>query len=97
MKKNLLVCFLFMAFCLQNLPLQLLKQDGEQQQYANQVPADEDEEEGIKEKDSIKYCLVSDLFELTPSIEQDLVSIQRIAHVIPQNHVFEIHVPPPNC
>lgn len=97
MKKNLLVLLLFVAFCLQNLPLQLLKQDGEQQQYANQVPADEDEEEGIKEKDSIKFCLVSDLFELTPSIEQDLVGIQMIAHVIPQNHVFEIHVPPPNC
>ncbi len=66
------------------------------EQYANQVPMDEDEE-GIKEKDSIKYCLVSHLFELTPSIEQDLVGVQMIAHVIPQNHVFEIHVPPPNC
>lgn len=96
MKKNLLICFLFVAFCLQNLPLQLLKQNSSLEQYANQVPADEDEE-GIKEKDSIKYCLVSHLFELTPSFEQDQVGIQRIAHVIPQNHIFEIHVPPPNC
>jgi hypothetical protein len=97
MKKNLLVYFLFMAFCLQNLPLQLLKQDSEKQQYATQVPADEDEEEGIKEKDSIKFCLVSHLFELTPSGEQNLLGIQAISHSIPQNHAVEIHVPPPNC
>ncbi len=97
MKKNLLICFLFLAFCLQNLPLQLLKQNSSLQQYANQVPANEDEDAGIKEKDSIKFCLVSHLFELTPSFEQEQVGIQMIAHVIPQNHVFEIHVPPPNC
>lgn len=97
MKKNLLVCFLFMAFCLQNLPLQLLKQNSSLEHYANQALADEDEAAGIKEKDSIKYCLVSHLFELTPSIEQEPVGIQMIAHVIPQHHVFEIHVPPPNC
>jgi len=96
MKKNLLVCFLFVAFCLQNLPFQLLKHNSSMEQYANQVPADEDEE-GIKEKDCIKYCLISHLFELTPSIKQDQVGMQMIAHVIPLNHVFEIHVPPPNC
>lgn len=96
MKKNLLLCFLLMAFCLQNLPLQLLQQDSKEQQYANQVPMDEDEE-GIKEKDSIKYCLVSHLFELIPSSEQRQLGIQVIAHSIPQNYSVEIHVPPPNC
>ncbi len=97
MKKNLLICFLFVAFCLQNLPLHLLKHSSERQQYANQAPTEEDEEAGIKEKDNIKYCLVSHLFELSPYNEQELVGIQMITHSIPQNHAVEIYVPPPNC
>jgi len=96
MKRNLIVCILFLAFCLQNLPLQLLHQDSKEQQYANQVPLDEDEE-GIKEKDCIKYCLVSDLFELSATHEQQVLGIQVLSHTIPQNHSVEIHVPPPNC
>jgi hypothetical protein len=97
MKKDLLVCFLFVAFCLQNLPLQLLKQNSNLQQYANQVPLDEDEEEGIKIKDTLKYCIVGSMFELTTSGLDELTSSMVVSHAIPLNHSVEIHVPPPNC